>query len=367
MYVYFDVNGNLKEIINLPVREGSVKANTIYIYVEPVSNPQPVDNIFSLPQRFTNAKINFRDDGGNNINPNGGNSVPMVKLTGEDAVQIPFDPKKDIYFFKYGFKYEMWSVELPSTVTNVNGLVSATAYLYNLSEQLALNTFSFNVEASVGVKPDRTMSEAQYSYLYNKIQFVEEIEESLVPYTNATNDVNLGNHGLRANSVGVYYNGTTSCGGFGSSSNGALYVESDNAVVLEAPHCYVGSASTNNEIATKKDTKLYKHTITITDPGDNHAVTIVTYLKSAQVIETVSDLIGAGVYVDIDEPLSIPLTAYITGDNGIAIYTQIEPNSQYISGYELNGYYIIEGYQSPFQTITFEIYNIYDVIEEVID
>lgn len=195
MYVYFDVNGNLKEIVNLPVREGSVKANTIYIYIEPVNNPQPVNNIFSLPQRFTNAKINFKDDGGNNINPNGGNSVPMVKLTGDNAVQIPTDPKKDIYFFKYGFKYEMWSVELPSTVTSVNGLVSATAYLYNSTAQLALNTFSFNVEASVGVKPDRTMSEAQYSYLYNKISSIQ--EGDFVPYTGADKPVNIGNNYLK--------------------------------------------------------------------------------------------------------------------------------------------------------------------------
>lgn len=258
MYVYFDVNGNLKEIVNLPVREGSVKANTIYIYIEPVNNPQPVNNIFSLPQRFTNAKINFRDDGGNNINPNGGNSVPMVKLTGDNAVQIPFDPKKDIYFFKYGFKYEMWSVELPSTVTSVNGLVSATAYLYNLSEQLPLNTFSFNVEASVGVKPDRTMSEAQYSYLYNKIQFVEEIEESFVPYTGADKRVDLGTQQFSSGAIGVYTNieGTkTFIGGFSPSTGGVLYVEtntdlSGHCIVLEDENSYIGSKSDDNLIAT---------------------------------------------------------------------------------------------------------------------
>lgn len=113
--------------------------------------------------------------------------------------------------------------------------------------------------------------------------------------------------------------------------------------------------------------KLYKHTIVISDQGDHKMVTIVVYSKSASPIDEVSDLLNAGVYVDIDEALSVPLTAYIEGDNAIAIYTQIEPNQDYTSGYELNGYYIIEGYLNPFQSITFEIYNIYDGIEEVGD
>lgn len=184
MYLYFDINGNLKEVINYPVREGDVAVNTIFIYVEP-ENVTVSDGTYPLPERFTSAKIDFAAEDGTNLNPNGGNSISMTKIT----KQIPLDRNRDLYFFKYGYKYEFWSVELPSTASAEDGLVSASAFLYNLTEQRALNVFSFNVEASVGVLPDSTMSKAQYNYLYNRFA-------GYVPYSGATSNVNLGIHEL---------------------------------------------------------------------------------------------------------------------------------------------------------------------------
>lgn len=61
-----------------------------------------------------------------------------------------------------------------------------------------------------------------------------------------------GDNGLIVNSLGIKYNGTTDCGGFGSSSNGVLTVESPTAITLEAPGVYVGSANNNNLVATHK-------------------------------------------------------------------------------------------------------------------
>ena len=204
MYIYFDVNGNLKEIVQVPVREGSIAHNKIYIYVEGTD--------YHLPVAYTNAKINFKLlDTDENLNPNGGNSVAMTKVSN---IQIPYDNKRDLYFFKYGIKYEMWMVNLPETVTSVNGVVTTTAYLYNITEQFPLNTFNFNVESSVGVTLDSTMTQAQYSYLYNHI-----VMQS-VPYTGATNNVDLGEYGLKADKLAM----------IDSQNNGVMIEMYDNKV-----------------------------------------------------------------------------------------------------------------------------------------
>lgn len=197
MYLYFDVNGNLKEIVQIPVREGSNRVNTLYIYVE----GEVEDGVYKLPSRWTNGKINFALlDSNTNLNPSG--SYALTKLTGDNAVQLPYNQNRDLKFFKYGFKYEMWSFTLVSPITAVTGVVSATAYLWEDDDdddvmdtgeaQLALNTFAFNVEASVGIILDSTITQSQYSYLYNRV-----VGET-VPYIGAVNNVNLGDHNLTA-------------------------------------------------------------------------------------------------------------------------------------------------------------------------
>lgn len=202
MYLYFDVNFNLKEIVYYPVREGDAEVDKIYIYIAP-ENPIPDNNgIYKLGNRFTNCKINFELlDTHENLNPNGGNSVEMSKAT----IQLPYEKKRDLYFFRYGYKYEMWSVTLPTSVTSATGVITASAFVYNLSEEKALNKFSFNVEDSVIPVPDSTMSQAQYSYLYNIVQLLEDNFETKVPYTGATSNLDLGNRRLNFGSdVQVY-------------------------------------------------------------------------------------------------------------------------------------------------------------------
>ncbi len=198
MYLYFDVNGNLKEVIQVPVRQGSVEFNKIYAFIAPTVVELDEDTYKKL-DTYDSAKINFEAlDSGNNLNPNGGSSVDMSEVT----KQIPFDKNRDLKYFKYGYNYEFWTVNLPSTVTNTNGVVTASIYLYNTgeSDDFALNRFSFNVEASVGVKPDSTMSESQYSYLYNKYH---NLEGQFIPYSGATQNINLGSHELTANKVNI--------------------------------------------------------------------------------------------------------------------------------------------------------------------
>ena len=179
MYLYFDVNGNLKEIVDYPVRKNSIGVNVIYAYVENSAVPSDNEGTFELPTEWNAAKVNFKAlDSDENLNPNSGTPVSMTKVT----KQIPQTDNRDLYFFKPGFNYEMWSVEIPSTVTlpdditDTNFEVLASIILVNTvveingeNPQFALNTFAFNVERGVGVKVDSTMTQSQYSFLYNKI------------------------------------------------------------------------------------------------------------------------------------------------------------------------------------------------------
>ena len=191
MYLYFDVNGNLKEIIQIPVRQGSKEVNTIYAFVSP-SQTVIEDGTYKKLSTYRNAKINFEAlDSGVSLNPTEG-SVLMTAIT----KQIPFDKNRDLKYFKYGYNYEFWSVELPSSVTAVSGEVLASIFLFETTPDFPLNRFSFNVEASVGVKLDSTMTESQYSYLYNLLNTYLNSLDNYVPYVNATGDVNLGTHDL---------------------------------------------------------------------------------------------------------------------------------------------------------------------------
>ena len=181
MYLYFSSQGKLLEVIQEPVIAGSENVNKIYIYVERSgdSNVPTDDGIYMLNPGWIRAKINFEGFVPSssyvepvNLNGNDGTSLSMTKLTGSNVVEIPFDNNRDLYHFKYGYKYQMWYIALPTTVTNYTGVVSATAFLIGREDrQLALDLFSFNVQASVGVKLDTTMTQSQYSYLYNQSLF----------------------------------------------------------------------------------------------------------------------------------------------------------------------------------------------------
>lgn len=245
MYLYFDINGNLLEIVQASVREGSVKANKIYVFVCP-SVDTVTDGIHILPTAYTSAKVNFASLDGTNLNGNGGSSLAMTKLSGSNAVQIPYDKKRDLKFFKYGEKYEMWYIELPASVTATSGVVSASVFLYNVSTQLALNVINFNIESSVVVTPDSTITQSQYSYLYNLISNFN--ISTFVPYTGATNNVNIG---TSYNFIGAGFITTNGSSGllFDIEHGGISYLSSGGLVeTLQLP----SPTGSNKTIATQE-------------------------------------------------------------------------------------------------------------------
>lgn len=271
MYIYFNVDETLKEIVQTSVRQGSVAHNKIYIYVEPEIG-QPVGNVYHLPAVYTHAKIDFAAvDEDLNLNPNGGNSVIMTKVTN---IEIPYDDKRDLYFFKYGYKYEMWMVELPTSVTSYTGKVKATAYIYNDNEQIALNTFAFNVETSVGVILDSTMTQSQYSYLLNLISY-------MVPYSGANDDINISGVAIKDN-LGdkiYFYDGNFNIDADNTYITGSLYVNGGSEVATHSdlPKKQVIATFNTNNFVTQQDGTKRQVILNIQNYISNSDLLVITW------------------------------------------------------------------------------------------
>lgn len=183
---------------------------------------------------------------------------------------------------------------LTQSETFISGLVFLTLQIKETSTNKVLYTYrvALTINESAALASVTQINLAQYNALKNYVDtnFIKISDFDFVPYIGADKDVNLGSHALKAGTISVYYNGTTYCGGFGTGSQGNLYIESNNAIILEAPHCYVGSTSTNNEIATKKDTKLYRHIVQVADYGHSDYVTLVIISKSGNAIQYLNEL-----------------------------------------------------------------------------
>ena len=87
------------------------------------------------------------------------------------------------------------------------------------------------------------------------------VGDNYVPYSNATSNVDLGNHSLTANGLAIKHQGSVSCGGFGTSANGDLTLEgAANIFLAPVTKLYYGdSTGTNdaNEIVKKSDLTSY--------------------------------------------------------------------------------------------------------------
>lgn len=101
MYLYFDRTGALKEIINdEALRQGNYGVNKLYVYVDQRS-------IYSLSASYVIV----------------GESTavgPINYLASQKTVtaQIPFDPKRDLLFFKYYTDYDFLVVDLSDDDSN---------------------------------------------------------------------------------------------------------------------------------------------------------------------------------------------------------------------------------------------------------
>lgn len=145
MYIYFDTNGTIKEVINdESIRRGSSDYNKIYCYLE--GNPD-IDDIWYLQK-----------------NPDGTltNEVSFVDNIVTKA--IPYDSHRDMKYFQDFEEYQFYVFTLSSSYLSQNGLVVATIRVAENNTLWALGELTFNVQANI-VNSDNDITQSQYDYL----------------------------------------------------------------------------------------------------------------------------------------------------------------------------------------------------------
>ena len=153
MYLYFNKEGVLKEIINdLPLRQGSYNVNKIYVFVEEYETrePEEMEILYSKPSS--------------------GTVFPMISSYTRENIEVPYSPKRDLKFFKYYTKYNFFVIptafEAGGTQYNVLNEVVTTS-LQVIIDNLSLGLIVFNIEEGAvnQIKPEEYISLAQFQYL----------------------------------------------------------------------------------------------------------------------------------------------------------------------------------------------------------
>lgn len=192
MYVYFDRTGKLKEIVNDDaLRQGNYGVNKIYVYVDR-DDVSEILVSYLLPSSLV-------------VGGYEGQSYSTV-----ENETIPFDPKRDLYWFKYGQPYPFIVIDLEADINGNSpldeaGLVHCNMTIVATTSLEVLGGLNFIVEENAvanqkQVATQEYMSLADYQYLISKTK-------DCVPYEGATKNINLGNHTLN----------------IGDSNNGVLY------------------------------------------------------------------------------------------------------------------------------------------------
>ena len=196
MYLYFNREGILKEVINdKALRQGSVNVNKIYVYIEELDT--------SIPQNFF---VNYRLPDGTKIPEF---QQEFLAIPTADYMEVPYNPRRDLKFFKYSEKYPFYEIPLDTEIAGVQynalsqyGSVALTLRVGSLD---TLGLVVFNVEESADGEPeihwDEYISLAQFNYLLsllNTYYSKEQVEEYIQLYINTAlaskvDKTNIGN------------------------------------------------------------------------------------------------------------------------------------------------------------------------------
>ena len=171
MYVYFDNNGVLKEIITeRPFRVGDSQRDKIYIYWDGEHTP-------------TAGWVKYRKADGTFT------TETSIILTQVNKT-LPTDPLQNLKYFSYEHTYTdggvvkvgypFYQLTVPSEVltsavsgdlipTNNNMCAANVRFVFSDSSIDNLGVIVFSVETSIGILTDNSISETQYNYLIAKI------------------------------------------------------------------------------------------------------------------------------------------------------------------------------------------------------
>lgn len=157
MYLYFDNNGILKEIVDdVATRKGNNEVNKIYIYVDGLT-----------PKT---EWITYQTSDGKQSNET------LIETT--ITKTIPYDRNRDLKYFKNFQEYLFYVATIPSSVLTVSGLTKASVRVALQDDSLmTLGLIIFTIEDSV-VLQDSFITESQYQYLLNIISNFEELNNT---------------------------------------------------------------------------------------------------------------------------------------------------------------------------------------------
>lgn len=156
MYVYFDTQGVIREIISVdPARVGS-SANKIYIYFE--NNPA-IDHLWWVMKK-----------------PDDTITTEADIVLNRDLKPLPYDivKNRDLKYFKDYETYNFYVLTLSSSDLNVNGLAELTLRADIDDVLYAQGLLTFNIESSV-VKYDNNITQSQYDYLLTQFGNINDI------------------------------------------------------------------------------------------------------------------------------------------------------------------------------------------------
>lgn len=224
MYLYYDRTGKLKEVINdEALRQGNYGVNKLYIYIDR-NDVASIDITYLLPSQLIVGPQNYDD---------------------REEAEIPFDEKRDIYWFKYHKTYNFFVIDLEADI-NGNGPLDEAGLVHcdmqmNLdsSDIYTLGELNFNVEVN-SVLNQKQVATQEYMSLSNYL-FLRSIS---VPYTGATKDLDLGNYTIRAREFQLPE-------GYVYSDSGNVYIGTGIGKVILAPETIAEYAGA--EIANKND------------------------------------------------------------------------------------------------------------------
>lgn len=231
MYVYFDKNGVLQEIVqDKSVRVGDYKANRIYMYFDTSATISDVWFIMQSPDGVLSTEVSIKDN--------------QIDLS------IPYQKNRDLHFFQDYQTYHFYYYDLDSVEVQYSGLAYATVRANVDNALYAQGLITFNVESNV-IKLDNGITQSQYDYLLVTYSKTKELTEELQAKVNeleanlnaeierATNEENTLNKKI--------YNEITRAQQVESSINQALNAHIDNK---ENPHSVtkeqIGLGNVNN-------------------------------------------------------------------------------------------------------------------------
>lgn len=145
MYVYFDEQGILKEIISEPIRRGSADYNSILVYVEGLDR----GDYWAIFERADSEL------------------TPEREYTETVEAEIPYDPKRDLGYFKYFKEYTFHKINVDPEVLQVAGTAVCTIRINVDGALFALGRITFNVEDNA-IKEDHGITQSQYDYLIER-------------------------------------------------------------------------------------------------------------------------------------------------------------------------------------------------------